>query len=141
MTTAFDLTDLPQVPQSALALAMRLLVEDGKGLIVSRGASADDRAQLEASFWQAFDGETEVGVATLVRLWSMIDVFQSRRMHALLLDRGFALVKDAVAVAASMRLNIDWGFNPQRFLLALSAGQPVRSRPVQATAEVYALAA
>lgn len=142
MTAAFDTTDIPTVPRDALALAMRLLIDDGRGLILMRGASPEDRARLEKSFWAEFKGETAEGVATLLRLWSMIDVFQSRRLRALLLDRGFQLVHKALAEAAHQRINIAWGFNPQRFLMALAkAPVPVRPAPQVETASIYAMAA
>ncbi|MCB1520591.1 MAG: hypothetical protein KDJ37_08445 [Hyphomicrobiaceae bacterium] len=146
MTANFDTTDLPVVSRQSLALAMQLLVDDGQGLIILRGANAADRARLEARFWDAFSGETQEGVATLVRLWSMVDVFQSRRMRQLLLDRGFGLIPAAIAEAARQRINLDWGFNPQRFLMALKSA-PRTMRPVPAMApvaegiEAYALAA
>ena len=118
--TSFDTTDLPMVRRAALALAMHLLIEDERGLILLRGATAADRASLEAKFWDCFDGDTREGVATLVRLWSLIDVFQARRLQQLLMARGFRLVQSAIKVAASSRLNLQWGFNPQRFVTALA---------------------
>lgn len=142
MTAAFDTTDLPTVPREALALAMNLLVADGRGLVVTRGATEEDRTRLEARFWAEFQGDTAEGVATLLRLWSMIDVFQSRRLRALLLDRGFMLIQKAVTEAARQRINIEWGFNPQRFLMALAAAPvPMRPAPQVEAAPVYAMAA
>jgi hypothetical protein len=37
----------------------------------------------------------------------------------MLLDRGYALIAPAVAIAASLRLNANRGFNPQKFVLSL----------------------
>lgn len=118
--TSFDTTDLPTVRRAALALAMHLLIEDERGLVLLRGADAADRKALEAKFWDCFDGDTREGVATLVRLWSLIEVFQARRLREMLLDRGFALVQSAITVASASRLNVQWGFNPQRFITALA---------------------
>ncbi|MBL8567424.1 MAG: hypothetical protein JNM89_17070 [Hyphomicrobiaceae bacterium] len=118
--TSFDTTDLPMVRRAALALAMHLLIEDERGLVLLRGATSADRANLEAKFWDCFDGDTREGVATLVRLWSLIDVFQARRLQDLLMARGFRVVQSAIKVAASSRLNLQWGFNPQRFVTALT---------------------
>jgi hypothetical protein len=36
-----------------------------------------------------------------------------------MLERGFALIGPAIAIAASLRLNANRGFNPQKFLVAL----------------------
>ncbi len=144
--TNFDTTDLPMVRRAALALAMHLLIDDERGLILLRGATPADRASLEAKFWDCFDGDTREGVATLVRLWSLIDVFQARRMRELLLNRGFRVVQAAIEVAASSRLNVQWGFNPQRFVMALSTAEAEivtlpRSAPAQRPLREVAIAA
>lgn len=145
-STNFDTTDLPRVRRDALHLAMRLLIEDGRGLVLMRGADAAERKSLEASFWQSFEGETREGVAALVRLWSLIDVFQSRRLQAMLLEQGFAIVAKAIAFAAEARLNYERGFNPQHVVMALAErAEPVATirrqvRPIAATMEM-ALAA
>ncbi len=48
-------------------------------------------------------------------------MFGARRLQQLLLDNGHALMAPAIAVAASLRLNGHRGFNPQSFLLGLTA--------------------
>lgn len=121
--TSFDTTDLPTVRRAALALAMHLLIEDERGLVLLNGATPAERKALEAKFWDCFDGDTAEGVATLVRLWSLVDVFQARRLREMLLSRGFGLVQAAIAVAARSRLNVQWGFNPQRFVMDLARGE------------------
>lgn len=135
MSPAFDLTDLPRTAPETLALAMRLLIEDGRALILIRGASNDDRQRLEQRFWQRYDGETSEGVAALIRLWSLVEVFQSRRIRALFLERGYALIADAVRIAGEQRLNITWGFNPQRVLIALVEKRPQAYRAVRLSSE------
>lgn len=124
MSQQIDLSDLPQAHPQTLALAMRLLVEDGRALVLLSGAEADDRARIEARFWERFDGPTADGVVALLRLWSLVEVFQARRLRALLLDRGYALLADAAREAAVQRMNVDWGFNPQRMLMALAMRRP-----------------
>lgn len=124
MTPDFDMTDLPKAQPKTLALAMRLLVEDGRALVLMRGATTDDRNRLEERFWKNFDGATQDGVVALVRLWSLVDVFKARRLQELLLERGYVLLADAARVAAEQRINMDWGFNPQRMLTALLARRP-----------------
>jgi hypothetical protein len=37
----------------------------------------------------------------------------------MMLDRGYGLMAPAIAIAASLRLNANRGFNPQRFLVSL----------------------
>ncbi|MGD9671021.1 MAG: hypothetical protein AB7U75_18585 [Hyphomicrobiaceae bacterium] len=124
MSPVIDLTDLPKAAPETLALAMRLLIEDGRALVLLRGASPEDRALLEERFWQRFDGTTAEGVVALLRLWSLVDVFKASRLRALLLDRGYALLADAARVAAEQRINVNWGFNPQRVLAALRSRRP-----------------
>ena len=43
------------------------------------------------------------------------------RLQQLFLRRGLALLGPALEVAAEMRLNVQWGFNPVKFLRALEA--------------------
>lgn len=124
MSPAFDLTDLPKAAPETLALAMRLLIEDGRALILLRGATPEDRTRLEERFWQRFDGTTAEGVVALLRLWGLVEVFKARRLRALLLDRGYALLADAARAAAVERINTSWGFNPQRMLAALKSRRP-----------------
>lgn len=124
MSPAIDLTDLPRAAPETLALAMRLLIEDGRALILLRGASLQDRARLEERFWNSFEGTTAEGVVALLRLWSLVEVFKASRLRALLLDRGYALLADAARVAAEQRVNVEWGLNPQRMLAALGRRRP-----------------
>ncbi len=124
MNPAIDLTDLPKAEPETLALAMRLLIEDGRALILLRGATREDRARLEERFWQRFGGSTAEGVVALLRLWGLVDVFRAARLRAILMDRGYAVFADAARVAAEQRINIDWGFNPQRVLMALASRRP-----------------
>lgn len=124
MSPTIDLTDLPKATPESLALAMRLLIEDGRALILMRGASPEDRLRLEERFWERFDGTTAEGVVALLRLWCLVEVFKANRLQVLLLDRGYALLADAARAAAEQRVNVRWGFNPQRMVTALSRRRP-----------------
>ena len=55
-----------------------------------------------------------------VRFRHLVEVFSARRLKDMMLDRGYALMAPAIAIAASLRLNANRGFSPQAFLLALS---------------------
>lgn len=121
MTFRFDLTDLPTVRADELALPMRLLVDGGQALLLlceTRPAEADMK-RLDEAFWRHFRGDTARGHAILLRFWCLIDVLATRRLRALLLETGFAFIAPAVEAASGMRVNANWGFNPQRFLWAL----------------------
>lgn len=120
MSAPLDLDDVAPVASRHMALMMSLLIESGRALILTREPTAEDRKAIEALFWQRFDGETAQGVATLLRFWSLVGVFSSRRLKAMLLARGFALLAPAGEIAARLRFNAQWGFNPQRFVMALT---------------------
>lgn len=136
-TPAFDLTDLPPVEPRHLMIAMQIAIEHGCGLSVLHGLDEATARSLEQAFWQRFSGETAEGVASLLRFRSLSGLFKSRRLEAMLLEQGFALLAPAVHLAAGMRLNVSWGFNPQRFLIALAAmtAQPTPA-PVRGEARV-----
>jgi hypothetical protein len=120
MAATLDLTDVTPVAPQHMALMMGLLIESGRALMLVRGATPDDKKAIEALFWDRFEGETADGVATLLRFWSLSGVFSSRRLKGVLLARGFAVLAPAGEVAARLRFNVHWGFNPQRFLTALT---------------------
>ncbi len=120
MAATLDLTDVTPVAPQHMALVMGLLIESGRALMLMRDATPDDKTTIEGLFWDRFDGETAEGVATLLRFWSLVGVFSSRRLKGVLLARGFAVLAPAGEVAARLRFNVHWGFNPQRFLTALT---------------------
>ena len=138
MAATLDLTDVAPVAPHDMALLMGLLIESGRALILTRGATPDDKKTIEALFWERFEGETAHGVATLLRFWSLVGVFSSRRLKAVLLARGFALLAPAGEVAARLRFNAHWGFNPQRFLNVLAEARATRRAVGETAAEVLA---
>lgn len=71
--------------------------------------------------WDKLDGTSAEKVATLLRFRSLVGVFAGSRLQELLLRRGLPLMGPALEVAAEMRLNVQWGFNPVKFLRALEA--------------------
>jgi hypothetical protein len=79
-----------------------------------------------------------------VRLRTMVDVFSARRLKDMMLDRGYAVLAPAIAIAASLRLNANRGFNPQRFMVSLQEALTANlvAMPVRAVyAEPQSLAA
>lgn len=140
MTITLDLSDVPPVAVDDLKQAMTFLVQAGNGRCLIKGLRPEAKRDLEQDLWQRFDGDAQRRLATLVRLENLIAVFASRRLQQLLLLRGFALISPALAIAATMRLNASWGFNPQRVLTALQ-GTPAIHRPVHLPEPVLQLAA
>jgi hypothetical protein len=120
MATTFDLTDVPFVAPEDLAIPMRLLIDGERALALLYGAADADMRTIEEAFWLEFEGDTASGIAVLLRFRSLLGLFAARRPRDLLLDRGHGLIAPAVAAAATMRLNARWGFNPYKFLCALT---------------------
>lgn len=118
---SIDLTDVPPVREKDLALAIRAMLETEQVRGLAESLSQMDRKAIEQAFWRQFQGATATGVATLIRFWCLVDAFQSRRLRVLLSRCGHAVFDAAATAAASHRLNLDWGFKPQRLIWAVEA--------------------
>jgi hypothetical protein len=119
MAMTWDLTDVPAVETTDLAAAMRALIADERGLVLLRGLAEGDLDTVQAELQRRFHGEPQRALAVFVRFRHMVEVFSARRLKDMILDRGYALMAPAIAIAASVRLNANRGFNPQTFLLSL----------------------
>ncbi|SDP50684.1 hypothetical protein SAMN04488061_3223 [Filomicrobium insigne] len=126
-TSNMDLSDVPRAASADLWLLIQIMVECEHGLLFLRGVTDVDRAKIEDRFWNDFEGGTERGVVALMRFWCLVDIFQSRRLRALLMARGYDIFYPAVVAAARLRLNLHWGFNPQRLIWALATERPAYS--------------
>jgi hypothetical protein len=115
----WDLTDVPAIAPSDLGAAMQALIADGRGLVLLRGLENADLDTVQAELKRRFHTDPQTALAVFVRFRHLAEVFSARRLKDLMLDRGFALIAQAIAIAASLRLNSNRGFNPQKFLLAL----------------------
>jgi hypothetical protein len=115
----WDLTDVPAIAPSDLAAAMQALIADGRGLVLLRGLEDADLDTVQAELKRRFHRDPQTALAAFVRFRHLAEVFSARRLKELMLERGYALIAPAVAIAASLRLNANRGFNPQKFLLAL----------------------
>ncbi len=121
MAMTWDLTDVPTVAAADLAAAMRSLIDNERGLVLLRGLAEEDLDAVQAELQRRFHGEPQRALATFVRFRHMVEVFSARRLKELMLDRGYGLLAPAIAIAASLRLNANRGFNPQAFLLSLQS--------------------
>jgi hypothetical protein len=129
MTRAFDPTDVPTVTLAEMWLVMRCAIEAERGLVLVRGATADDIRTIEAAFWRGWRGDTARGAAILLRFWRLAEAFAGRRLKDRLMADGFAGLEPALAAAAGLRLNAGWGFAPQRLVWARAR----HGRPTAAT--------
>ncbi len=146
MAMTWDLTDIPAVDAADLAAAMRSLIEDGRGLVLLNGATDADLDTARAALQSRHHAEPQRALAAFVRFRHLVEVFGARRLKDLMLGNGYALMAPAIAIAASLRLNGNRGFNPQRFLLSLQDALAanvvtLETRPAAVMVEAELLAA
>jgi hypothetical protein len=115
----WDLTDVPAIAPTDLAAAIQALIAEGRGLVFLRGLEDADMTTVQAELKRLFHGDPQRALAVFVRFRHLAEVFSARRLKDMMLDRGYALIAPAIAIAASLRLNANRGFNPQKFLFAL----------------------
>jgi len=118
---AVDLTDVPVVPPQDLAEAVRVLAAAGIPLIASRNISEERFRAVEQAFWQHFEGPRELKTAILLRIRALSEVLGSRRLNKFVSNHNAGMLRMTLKVAAQMRLNTKWGFNPTKFMMALTS--------------------
>ena len=121
MTIILNLADVPRVDAAELDIPMRLLIGKGQGLALLKGLTEREIRDLENEIWTGFEGSDEARLAVALRFRALLDVFASRRLKGLLLERGFRLIAAAIREASRQPLNTRFGFNAQRLLTALDA--------------------
>lgn len=121
MAITWDLTDVPTVAAEDLAAPMRRLIAEGRGLVFLRGLTTEDARIVEDCLRQRLGKKPSRELAALMRFRALVDVFTCRRLGELMLERGHEVIAPSLQTAAEMRLNLKWGFNPQKFQRALSA--------------------
>lgn len=119
---AVDLTDVPVVTPQDLGEAVRVLAAAGIPLLASRNISEERFRAVEQAFWTHFDGSREMKTAILLRIRALSEVLGARRLNKFVSDHNSGMLRMTLKVASSMRLNTKWGFNPTKFMFALSMG-------------------
>ena len=119
MGATLDYSDVPQTSSEALMLMMEEMIVTGRGLVLLRDMSDREVREIEKAVWERLDGTPAEKLAALLRFRCLIAVFAGARLRQLFLSRGLALMEPAVEVAAEMRLNVQWGFSPVKFLRSL----------------------
>ncbi len=135
---AIDLTDVPLVAMRELATALKFLSADAQQLMRPEHMTEDDLRRVEQTFWQRCNRDRARKVAVLVRLRSLLEVCHARSIQALIAVHGQAAVLEALAVAATMRLNTNIGFNPQKLARAVQAALKTIELPVATNARPLA---
>jgi hypothetical protein len=119
MRSDFNLADVPVVDASDLGFVLQHLVDSGQGLALLRGLQETEIRDIEDRLWTEFQGANDARLATALRFRALLQVFASRRLKALFLERGFRLLLAVAHEAATRPLNVRFGFNSQRMLGAL----------------------
>jgi hypothetical protein len=119
MSSKVDRSDVPLVATHELLIPMQHLIDSERGLGMLHGLSDAELRGVDQAVWDTLAGDAVRRVAVLLRFRALIQVFKARRLAELFLHRGFLLIAPAVHVAARMRLNTEWGFNPLKFERAL----------------------
>ncbi len=119
MPTRFDPTDVALVTAIELRTHLRLAQPNQGRLAGSRTLSASDIAGMETAFWQTYRGSAQRGQALFARLICLQSVLASRRLTDLMQDHAEHVLDVACAVACSLRLNQQWGFNRHKLITAI----------------------
>jgi hypothetical protein len=141
MKNDFNLADVPTVAASDISSILGLLVDSRRGLALLRGLTEQEIREIEDWIWQEFPAGGNARLAIALRFRAVLDVFGSRRLKALFLERGYRLFEALAVQAASRPLNARFGFNPQRLLLALDAMTDTSARPVEVREADFRIAA
>lgn len=118
--SSVDLTDVPVVTPQDLGEAVRVLALAGIPLIASRNISEERFRAVEQAFWQGFEGPRELKTAILLRIRALSEVLGARRLNKFVSDHNSGMLRMTLKVASRMRLNTKWGFNPTKFMFALT---------------------
>ena len=121
MAITWDPNDVPTVDAEDIAAPMRRLIAASRGLVFLRGLSPEDAALVEESLRDRLGKDPSCELAALMRFRAMVEVFACRRLRDLMMERGHDVIAPALQTAARLRLNLRWGFNPQKFTRALMA--------------------
>jgi hypothetical protein len=135
-SAVLDPSDVPTVAVRELALALKMLTAGG---LPQGPMSEDDLRRVEQAFWQISRRGNSRKTAVLLRLRSLLDAMQSRRLAELLSTGNQAALFHVLAAAAKMRLNAKWGFNPLK--MARTVSEALAGASVTTGAEGLAVAA
>lgn len=115
-----DPSDVPTVAVRELALALKMLSAGGRLAFPQRTLTEDDLRRVEQAFWQFSKRATTRKVAVLLRLRSLLEAMQSRRLSELVASGDPSALLHVLSAAATMRLNAKWGFNPLKMARAVA---------------------
>lgn len=115
---AFDATDVPFVAAADLAAALSILSPAGRHARMPRGLNEQDFARIETRLW-GDDQNSGTRTATMVRLRCLAETLGMARFTRLTGRHGAGILEPLLAAAATLRLNAERGFNPNRLMWAI----------------------
>ncbi len=136
MHRTLNAADVPAVDASDIAFVLSLLIDSGQGLALLRGLNEGEIRELEETIWNAYQGPASSRVAIALRFRALLAVFGSRRLKALFLERGYRVFGALAHWTAAQPLNIRFGVNAQRLLIALDAMTGSTQKEQAATARM-----
>ncbi len=138
MTAPFDPANVPTLETSEFDFVIQILIASGQGLALLRGLAEDEIRAIEDRIWVEFDRPDHARLSVALRFRALLGVFESRRLKALLLERGHRLLAAVAREVSVCPLNVRFGFNAQRLLMALDAAT---AQPASGDAAPLALVA
>jgi hypothetical protein len=119
MSTTWNRNDVEPVTALELCLQMQVAQAAGIRFSPSHPLSEADISQMERTFWQSHRGSWNRGHAIFSRAYCLSLILGARRIRDLLATHGDLTIKVACEFAASMPLNVKWGFNKHKLINAV----------------------
>lgn len=130
MMAAIDPKDVPIAHADDMHRVFEAIVGAGLGGVFLRAPRPGERSAIETAVANSPALTPRNRGIVLLRTLALIDAMQSRRLHGVTLKKGYAFLVAANRAAGTLRLNLDWGFPPQRLLWAANTQVAMpRSRP------------
>ena len=122
-----DRTDVPCVGLHDLYVPFKHLIGAGRGLALFSGLAEHEIRAVEGHIWAHFATAPEKRLAVALRFRALLAVFAAKRLQQAFLEQGFKLIALAAAEGAQQRLNTQFGFKAQAFVLALDPKARIRA--------------
>ena len=119
MPTSWNPTDVEPVTALELCMQIQSAQTDGGRISLSQPLSDADITRMERSFWRSYRGPWRRGQAIFSRSYCLLIILGARRIRDLLAIHEDLTIRVACEFAASMPLNIQWGFNQHKLINAV----------------------
>lgn len=119
MPSSWNPTDVEPVTALELCMQIQSAQTDGGRFSLSQPLSDADISRMERSFWRSYRGPWRRGQAIFSRSYCLLVILGARRIRDLLAIHEDLTIRVACEFAASMPLNIQWGFNQHKLINAV----------------------